>query len=206
MFDNLVISDEPFVPNGNVPPDRQQYENDVDKNSPHEPINSTRPRRNRAKSKTRRDQSISKCLDNSDRDKSTSGPLDRDPSTDRLSTRGDPSRRRPRAESKRRRRASGYRTPRSRSQEDLLDAPDVSGRGGDYNNNAVFQDSWHRTGSQQEWLDAGYQEGYHGHSYDYGSEPVILMEPLTPGRSLPCLPCLKPAWFETTFLASVLNL
>ena len=171
MFENLVISDEPFVPNGSVPPDR------VD---PECAEGSTqRPRRNRAKSKAGRDKSTSRGVDRDkstsrglDRDKSTSVPLDRDPSTDRLSsTRGESCRRRPRAESKRRRRASGYRTPRSRSQEDLLDAPEAQDGSGAYN--AGFHDNWHQAGSQQhEWWE-GYQEGYYGNSYDYGNEPVI---------------------------------
>ena len=167
-----MISDEPLVPNGSVPPDRAETRREEE--------SAPRSRRHRAKSKAGRDKSTSKGLD---RDHSTartvdsdhsssrgldgdqSGPLDRDASTDRSS-----SRRRPRAESKRRRRFSGYRTPRSRSQEDLLDAAESQNGNAGYDAN--FREPWPPSGNQrQQWWE-GYHEGYYGNSYDYGQDVV----------------------------------
>ena len=178
MFDNLVISNEPLVPNGcNLPSEAAKgNEGDASSGQPQQ-------RRNRAKSKgRRRDKSSQHCLD---RDKSSSGStLDRDASSDRLSStssnRGDSSRRGPRAESKRRERFSGYRTPRSRSQEDLLDGTD-DGRGGGGGGgggvggayNSGYHDNWQRSGSmgfQKEW-----REGYDRcHENAYGNEGVKI--------------------------------
>ena len=223
MFDNLVISNEPLVPNGDIPPsfeasslsrrnrgnfkpgclDREKsasgrMNRDKSTSGRLDRDKSTSGRLDRDKSTSGqldRNKSTSSQLDRNkstsgqlDRDKSTSGRLDRDESTDRLSSRGDSSRRRPRAESKRRRRGSGYRTPRSRSQEDLLDGGGIGigvGGGGDGGGGAGYDSSGYRDNWQQypeqhqqhtgyrqnEWR-GGYYGGYD--AYD-GSDAVTSL-------------------------------